>query len=236
MAITPVPPMTDIPPFPALSDRAAGTYNSKAFEFGTHMADNFNAELVAVAMNVQLNAAEAESKAVVADAAAQTATAAMQAAIASAGALPWVSGANYTKTTAAISLINSQTYRRQVAGSGTVDPANDTTGAWVPLFGNGSFTPRPATSATFDLSSTNFFTRTMSASETWVFDKCPTNGFSFGVELTYTGGTLTLPSTVKTVNNVVYSFVAGKTYLLLFITTNKGATRWRMVATEPYDN
>jgi len=136
----------------------------------------------------------------------------------------------------AISQVNFQPYRRQVAGAGTVDPANDTAGQWMPLFGTGSFTPRAAASATFDLASTNFFTRTMSTSETWVFDKCPTNGFSFGVELTYTGGTLTLPSTVKTVNNVVYSFVAGKTYLLLFITTNKGATRWRMVATEPYDN
>ncbi len=41
MAVTPVPLITDIPSFPALSDRANGSYNSKAFAFGTHMADKF---------------------------------------------------------------------------------------------------------------------------------------------------------------------------------------------------
>jgi len=60
MAITPVPPLTDIPPFPALSDRAAGNYNSKAFEFGTHMAENFNDEILAVASSVMQNAQAAE--------------------------------------------------------------------------------------------------------------------------------------------------------------------------------
>ena len=196
----------------------------------------YNAELNQFGSQVSERAEFAAARALAAEQSAQSAEAAKVAAIAAAGALPWVSGANYTKNTAAISQINSQTYRRQVAGAGTVDPANDTTGAWMPLFGTGSFTPRVASSATFDLSSTNFFTRAMSASETWVFDKCPTNGFGFVVELAYTGGTLALPTTVKTPNNVVYSFVAGKTYMLLFVTKNKGATRWRMVATEPFDN
>jgi hypothetical protein len=63
MAITPVPPMTDTPPFPTLADRAAGTYNSKAYAFGAHMADTFNDELVAVAANVHGNATEAASAA-----------------------------------------------------------------------------------------------------------------------------------------------------------------------------
>jgi hypothetical protein len=186
-------------------------------------------ELNDLAGGVTTNAAAATT-------AAQNAEAAKLAAIAAAGAQPWVSGTTYGKNVPVISQVNFQPYRRQVAGAGTVDPANDTAGQWMPLFGNGSFTPRASASATFDLSSTNFFTRAMSASETWVFDKCPTNGFSFAVELTYTGGTLTLPSTVKTGNNVVYSFTPGKTYILLFVTTNKGATRWRMAVTEPYDN
>ncbi len=46
---TPVPPLTDIPSFPALADRAAGTYNSKAYAFGTHMADVFNTSFPAAA-------------------------------------------------------------------------------------------------------------------------------------------------------------------------------------------
>jgi hypothetical protein len=193
-------------------------------------------ELNAFATQANDTAADVNARATAAEQASQSAEAAKIAALAAAGAQPWVSGTTYAKNSVAISQVNFQPYRRQVAGAGTVDPANDTAGQWMPLFGTGSFTPRAASSATFDLASTNFFTRAMSSSETWVFANCPTNGFSFGIELTYTGGTLTLPSTVKTVNNVVYSFVAGKTYLLLFVTTNKGATRWRMVATEPYDN
>jgi len=63
MAITPVPTLTDIPSFPALADRAAGTYNSKAYEFGAHMADKFNGEIAAVAANVRNNALEAQQSA-----------------------------------------------------------------------------------------------------------------------------------------------------------------------------
>ena len=67
MAIAPVPPLSDVPDFPALSDRAAGTYNSKAYAFGTHMANTFNAEIAAVANNVHGNATEAATSAVTAN-------------------------------------------------------------------------------------------------------------------------------------------------------------------------
>lgn len=63
MAVTPVPSMTSIPAFPALSDRAAGTYNSKAYAFGTHMSVTFNGELLAVAANVLANATDAAASA-----------------------------------------------------------------------------------------------------------------------------------------------------------------------------
>jgi len=76
MAIKPVPALTAVPAFPALSDRAAGTYNSKAFAFGTHMADKFNGEIAAVAGNVQHNAGEAIAAATTAGQAATTAVAA----------------------------------------------------------------------------------------------------------------------------------------------------------------
>lgn len=59
MAIQPVPAMTPVPHFPALSERAAGTYNQSAYNFGTHMSVTFNGELLAVAMNVEHNAGEA---------------------------------------------------------------------------------------------------------------------------------------------------------------------------------
>lgn len=51
--------MTDVPAFPALSERAAGTYNASAYAFGNHMSVTFNGELLAVANNVKNNADEA---------------------------------------------------------------------------------------------------------------------------------------------------------------------------------
>lgn len=44
--------LSPIPPFPALSDRASGTYNTKAYAFGTHMAEVFQPEMAAIADEV----------------------------------------------------------------------------------------------------------------------------------------------------------------------------------------
>lgn len=63
---TPVPPLTDIPAFPALADRATGTYNSKAYAFGTHMSDVFNSEILALANTVLDNADAAAASATLA--------------------------------------------------------------------------------------------------------------------------------------------------------------------------
>ena len=65
MAIEPAATLTPIPEFPALSDRAAGTYNSKAYNFGSHMGGPgpFVGEINALAANVQHNAQEAASAA-----------------------------------------------------------------------------------------------------------------------------------------------------------------------------
>lgn len=63
MAIQPVPVMTPVPHFPALSERAAGTYNASAYNFGTHLSVTFNGELLAVAENVRGNALDAQASA-----------------------------------------------------------------------------------------------------------------------------------------------------------------------------
>ncbi len=65
--------MTPVPNFPALSERAAGTYNARAYAFGNHMSVTFNAELLAMANNVKYNADEAQAKATAAGDAASTA-------------------------------------------------------------------------------------------------------------------------------------------------------------------
>ena len=66
MAITPVPPLTDIPTFPALSDRAAGDYNGMAFAFARHMSDKFVQEIVPVAASAVSNATDAQASALLA--------------------------------------------------------------------------------------------------------------------------------------------------------------------------
>lgn len=91
MAITPVPSMTPVPHFPALSERAAGTYNASAYNFGTHMSVTFNGELLAVADNVRSNALEAQALADAAhDSAQASATSAGAALAATAFKGPWV--------------------------------------------------------------------------------------------------------------------------------------------------
>lgn len=65
--------ISPIPPFPELADRAAGTYNSKAYAFGTHMGGTFPGEMNAVAGEVSANAGLAQSAVI--DAAEQVALA-----------------------------------------------------------------------------------------------------------------------------------------------------------------
>jgi len=127
MAITPVPSMTDTPEFPSLADRAAGTYNSKAYDFGTHMANVFNAELLAVALSAYNNALAAAQGSTDAGTYAANAAAAAASAAATAGATKWVSG-SYAEGAAVWSPTDGQTYRRKAPGGASpTDPAADST-------------------------------------------------------------------------------------------------------------
>jgi hypothetical protein len=88
MAIQPAATLSPVPEFPALSDRAAGTYNSKAYAFGTHMGGPgpFVPEINALSANVQHNAQEAVAAAGFSIGAQDAAEAARDAAADSAGA------------------------------------------------------------------------------------------------------------------------------------------------------
>jgi hypothetical protein len=178
-------------------------------------------------------AIDVTAKSAAAVAAAQTATSAAADATFLVGVNAWISGTTYAKNVAAISQVNFQTYRRRVAGAGTVDPANDSTN-WAMLTGSGSFIPQAAVTTSIDLSRGNYFTKTLNANETLTFDNCPQDGYSFTLEIDVTTGVLTLPTTVRTPNSTVYSLTAGKSHLLFFVTKNRGA-RWRMTAAPNYD-
>jgi hypothetical protein len=173
------------------------------------------------------------AKSAAAVAAAQTATSAAADATFLVGVNAWISGTTYAKNVAVISQVNFQTYRRRVAGAGTVDPANDSTN-WAMLTGSGSFIPQAAATTSIDLSRGNYFTKTLNGNETLTFDNCPQDGYSFTLEIDVTTGVLTLPTTVRTPNSTVYSLTAGKSHLLFFVTKNRGA-RWRMTAAPNYD-
>lgn len=177
-------------------------------------------------------AADVITKAAAASAAAQTATAAAADAVNLVGVGPWVSGTTYAKNVAVVSQVNFQTYRRRVAGAGTVDPANDSTN-WALLTGSGSFIPQPVAASSVNLATGNYFTRTQAANQTYTFDNCPQDGYSFTLELTVTAGVASFPASVKTPSDNPYTLTAGKTHILMFVTSNRGA-RWRLAAATNY--
>lgn len=75
MAIVAVPVWTPVPPFPQLSERRLGTYNSKAYAFANHISSVFMAELGALVTSAYDNAMWAQDRAAAAQAQAVIATA-----------------------------------------------------------------------------------------------------------------------------------------------------------------
>lgn len=67
-------PLPAIPPFPALADKATGTYNSKAYDWATGWADDIAPAIEALADNAYDNAVEAQASASAAATSASTAT------------------------------------------------------------------------------------------------------------------------------------------------------------------
>lgn len=187
--------------------------------------NGFATQANALGANININAVAAIE-------AARTAVAAAADAVNLVGVNLWVSGTTYAKNVAVISQVNFQTYRRRVAGAGMVDPANDAMN-WTMLIGSGAFIPQPVASTSINLATGNYFTRTQVANQTYTFDNCPQDGYSFTLELTVTGGIATLPSTVRTPDDNPYTLTAGKSHILMFVTSNRGA-RWRLAAATNY--
>ena len=89
-----------------------------------------------------------------------------------------------------------------------------------------------------DLSTGNYFTKTISAASTFTFSNPPSSGTvgSFTLELTVqTGGTAQWPSSVKFPGNNAPNITAGKTSIFVFI-TDDGGTRYRGAFLADYDN
>ena len=88
-----------------------------------------------------------------------------------------------------------------------------------------------------DLSTGNYFTKTINGNSTFTFSNPPANGTvgSFTLELTHTSGTVTWPSSVKFNSDTPPTLATGKTHLFYFTTDNNG-TRYRGAALVDYVN
>lgn len=88
-----------------------------------------------------------------------------------------------------------------------------------------------------DLSTGNYFTKTINANSTFTFSNPPASGTvgSFTLELTHTSGTVTWPSSVKFNGDTAPTLTTGKTHLFFFV-TDDGGTRYRGAALVDYVN
>ena len=88
-----------------------------------------------------------------------------------------------------------------------------------------------------DLSTGNYFTKTINGNSTFTLSNPPASGTvgSFTLELTHTSGTVTWPSSVKFNSDTAPTLTTGKTHLFYFTTDNNG-TRYRGAALVDYVN
>ena len=88
-----------------------------------------------------------------------------------------------------------------------------------------------------DLSTGNYFTKTISSNSTFTFSNPPSSGTvgSFVLELTHSSGTVTWPSSVKWPADTAPTLTAGKTHLFMFVTDN-GGSRYRGASLVDYTN
>jgi|TARA_B100000035_G_scaffold3222_1_gene2778 hypothetical protein len=88
-----------------------------------------------------------------------------------------------------------------------------------------------------DLSTGNYFTKTISGNSTFTFSNPPASGTvgSFTLELTHSSGTVTWPASVKFNSDTPPTLTTGKTHLFYFTTDNNGA-RYRGAALVDYVN
>jgi hypothetical protein len=78
-----------------------------------------------------------------------------------------------------------------------------------------------------DLSTANYFTKTINANSTFTVSNTPASrAFAFTLELTHTSGTITWFSGVEWPGGTAPTLTTGKTHLFMFVTDDSG-TRWR---------
>ena len=126
-----------------------------------------------------------------------------------------------------------------VPGTGTTNTftALQTMNAGLAVDGPYNQTVEAVGALDIDLSTGNYFTKTINANSTFTFSNPPASGTagSFTLELTHTSGTVTWPASVKFPLDTPPTLTAGKTHLFVFV-TDDGGTRYRGAALADYVN
>lgn len=88
-----------------------------------------------------------------------------------------------------------------------------------------------------DLSTGNYFTKTISGNSTFTFANPPASGTvgSFTLKIVHSSGTITWPSSVKFPSDTAPTLTAGKTHIFVFQTVN-GGSRYQGISAVDYVN
>ncbi len=122
-------------------------------------------------------------------------------------------------------------------GSANTFTAEQTFNAGVSIDGPYEQAVETVAALDIDLSTGNYFTKTINANSTFTFSNPPASGTvgSFTLELTHTSGTVTWPASVKWPSDTAPTLTPGKTHIFVFITDDNGA-RYRGAALADYVN
>ncbi len=122
-------------------------------------------------------------------------------------------------------------------GSANTFTAEQTFNAGVSIDGPYEQAVEAVAALDIDLSTGNYFTKTINANSTFTFSNPPASGTvgSFTLELTHTSGTVTWPASVKFNADTAPTLTTGKTHLFFFV-TDDGGTRYRGAALVDYVN
>ena len=88
-----------------------------------------------------------------------------------------------------------------------------------------------------DLSTGNYFTKTISGNSTFTFANPPASGTvgSFTLKIVHSSGTITWPSSVKFPSDTAPTLTAGKTHVFVFQTVD-GGSRYQGISAVDYVN
>ncbi len=132
----------------------------------------------------------------------------------------------------------AQTFTAQSVHNGGIDcnGAADVAGSFN-INGQYKQVSEAVSALEIDLSTGNYFTKTISGNSTFTFANPPASGTvgSFTLELTHSSGTVTWPSSVKFNSDTAPTLTTGKTHLFFFV-TDDGGTRYRGAALVDYVN